>query len=275
MSGPEVTWLTVFLDIPAQRTAPAIDFWQEVTGYGLSAWRGHKVEFATFVPPGGDAYLRVQRTQSGAGGFHLDLHTEDPERLEAVALSLGARRHDCAGPVRALVSPGGMAFCAVSSETTQAHEPNAGITGQPGRPPPARWPTGHTSMVDQLCLDVPGTSFGTECKFWAMLTGWDLRPGALPEFSYLGRPSELPVRLLFQRLGAPAPGSSQRDCAAVSAHLDLATTDVSAEVLRHENFGASIWENHRLWTTMQAPTGELYCITSRDPTTGTLMGTVP
>lgn len=69
-------WLTVFLDFPAGGFAAGVAFWQAVTGCGLSSFRGPTADFATLLPRPGDAYLRVQRVLSGAGGCHLDLHTD-------------------------------------------------------------------------------------------------------------------------------------------------------------------------------------------------------
>jgi hypothetical protein len=51
-------------------------FWREVTGSALSPFRGVAAEFATLLPPDGDAYLRVQRVKDDPGGHHLDLHAD-------------------------------------------------------------------------------------------------------------------------------------------------------------------------------------------------------
>ncbi|MGH3293660.1 MAG: hypothetical protein ACRDP7_17815, partial [Trebonia sp.] len=59
-------WLTIFLDFPAGSFDDGVAFWREVTGYGLSPARGADGEFATLLPPAGDAYLRVQRIADGA-----------------------------------------------------------------------------------------------------------------------------------------------------------------------------------------------------------------
>jgi hypothetical protein len=56
-----IRWLTVFLDFPADSFDAGVAFWRAVTGYGLSPFRGEAGEFATLLPPSGDAYLRVQR----------------------------------------------------------------------------------------------------------------------------------------------------------------------------------------------------------------------
>ena len=73
MTAIPVRWLTVFLDFPASSFGGRVAFWRDVTGSGLSRFRGKAAEFATLLPPAGEAYLRVQRTADGSGGHHLDL----------------------------------------------------------------------------------------------------------------------------------------------------------------------------------------------------------
>jgi hypothetical protein len=50
-----------FLDFPVGSFGAGVAFWREVTGSTLSPFRGATGEFATLLPPSGDAYLRVQR----------------------------------------------------------------------------------------------------------------------------------------------------------------------------------------------------------------------
>ena len=78
-------WLTLFLDFPAEAFDAGVAFWREVTGSELSPFRGPAGEFATLLPPDGDAYLRVQRTADGSGGCHLDLHVDRADPLDQVA----------------------------------------------------------------------------------------------------------------------------------------------------------------------------------------------
>jgi hypothetical protein len=99
-----VRWLTVFLDFPAGSFDAGVAFWREVTGPGLSPFRGTATEFATLLPAAGDAYLRVQRTADGSAGHHLDPHVDPAvasvEQAAARAEALGARlagRHAAAG----------------------------------------------------------------------------------------------------------------------------------------------------------------------------------
>ena len=54
-----VRWLTAFLDRPAATIDAATAFWRTVTGSTLSTPRGEHRQFATLLPPDGDAYLRV------------------------------------------------------------------------------------------------------------------------------------------------------------------------------------------------------------------------
>ncbi|MCW2857232.1 MAG: hypothetical protein JWR52_2847 [Marmoricola sp.] len=231
-SPPDVTWITAFIDVPASRYDDSRSFWAAVTGSTLSPVRGSTGEFATFVPPDGDAYLRLQRVERGPAGIHLDLH--------AAEHSFTIR-----------TSPGGLPWCEVSD-----------AEGESTRPLPRIWAGGQASLVDQVCLDIPAAAYEDECAFWAELTGWHLVASSRPEFSYLVRPEHLPLRILLQRLDdADGP---------VRAHLDLATTDRAAETDRHRDLGARVEATRQRWTVLRDPSGATYCITDRDPYTGLL-----
>ncbi len=150
-------------------------FWREVTGSGLSPFRGAAGEFATLLPPDGDACLRVQRTADGSGGCHLDLHADPAagtlDQAADRAVYLGATvRHASEGLVIA-GSPGGFTFCLVRWH------------GESAVPRSASLDSGGASRADQLCLDIPPDAFERECAFWAALTGWELQPGRTsPDF---------------------------------------------------------------------------------------------
>lgn len=223
-------WITAFLDVPASRHAGAAAFWCGVTGSAMSPSRGRTGEFATFVPPDGDAYLRLQRIDSGPPGVHLDLHDPDGE-------------HEL------LRSPGGLPYCL-----------NAGEVGT--RPLPRIWAEGQASLVDQLCIDVPPERYDEECAFWSARTGWQLAATSAPYMQQLVRPDGMPLRVLLQRLDDPG--------GPVRAHLDLATTDRGKETERHRLLGARVQSTHQRWTVLEDPAGLRYCITDRDPYTGML-----
>ncbi len=72
-----VRWLTAFIDRPGENFDETVRFWASVTGSSMSPTRGEHDEFATLIPPDGDAYLRVQRVAEGPGGSHLDVHVDD------------------------------------------------------------------------------------------------------------------------------------------------------------------------------------------------------
>jgi Glyoxalase-like domain len=225
-----VSWVSAFLDLAPGDFDAGVAFWRGVTGYGLSSPRGEQDEFATLVPPDGDDFLRVQRLGDGPSRLHLDL--DDPDHEFAVHRS-----------------PGGLTWCSVSH-------------GASVRPRPATWPGGHASLVDQVCLDIPADTYDVECDFWAGLTGWELRQGSRPEFRVLVRAPGQPLRLLLQRLDEPT--------GPVRAHLDLATTDRTAETARHLALGARVRGHGPAWTVLADPVGSSYCITDRDPETGML-----
>jgi hypothetical protein len=230
MGDVTTAWITAFLDVPTSRHAAVGAFWCAVTGSELSPARGASEEFATLLPPDGDAYLRLQRTGSGVPGVHLDLH--EPDRVLQPAWS-----------------PAGLPFC--------RNEGERGV-----RPLPRIWAGGQASLVDQVCLDVPAAAFDAECAFWAAETGWELRAGSRPEFAVLVRPDEVPLRILLQRLD-DSDGPAR-------AHLDLATTDRAAETDRHRLLGARVEATRHRWTVLRDPGGTAYCITDRDPYSGQL-----
>ena len=231
--------MTGFLDSP---TADGEPFWLAVTGTTLSARRDGG-GFATLVPPRGDAYLRVQVT-GGPVGTHLDLHVPGvPEAArEAVALGAQVLRRD--GDLVVLRSPSGLEFGLVAWH------------GERTRPRAVGWPGGQSSLVDQVCLDVPAARFEAEAVFWSAVTGWARRPTDRPEFEYLERPAGLPLRILLQRTGSGAAGM----------HPDLACDDVPAEVARHVGLGAQVVRAvPGDWTTLRDPAGREYCVTARTP----------
>jgi hypothetical protein len=225
------TWLTAFIDLPAEVYDAGVAFWAGVTGYSVSPSRGERGEFATLVPPEGDAFLRVQRVEAGPGGVHLDVHRPGQ-------------------PFEVSHSPGGFDYCEVSDPLSQ-------------RPPPATWPGGHRSLVDQVCLDIAPAAYEQECEFWRDLTGLELRQSTyFEEFRTLARPADQPLRLLLQKVGEDRPS--------VTAHLDVYTTDREAETRRHEALGAQVLRRHEHFTVLTDPTGAAYCITPRDSETGML-----
>jgi len=241
-------WLTAFLDTPPAVIADVDRFWLAATDTKLSTRRGANQQFATLLPADGDAFLRTQVIESNTAGIHLDLHVSSPSETASHARSLDAKVVADHGTLVVLDSPGGLPFCLVTHD------------GEHVRPRPVTWPGGHHSLADQVCLDIPASIFDREADFWSALTRWQRRRGGRPEFDYLARPATMPLRLLLQRVADGGP---------VRAHLDLACDDVPAEMERHEALGATVTRRTELWTTLRDPAQREYCITSRDPWSGT------
>jgi Glyoxalase-like domain len=232
LTGVPVRWLTVFLDFPADSFGAGVAFWREVTGSGLSPFRGAAGEFATLLPTDGDAYLRVQRIADGSGGHHLDLHVDPAlasvDQAAEAAVALGATvRHREEGLVVSS-SPGGFTFCLVRWH------------GEGDVPGPVRLDGGGPSRADQFWLDVPAGGFERERSFWTALTGWEGQGG--------GR-SALPVRLGFRR-------ASPDD--RVTGHLVFACADRERLAARHAAAGARILAVLPRETEMADPAGRRY-----------------
>ena len=244
-----VTWLTAFLDTEAP-DAPAVEaYWAAVTGWQVSTRRGPDGEFATLEPPDGDGPLKVQVVGSAPpNGMHLDVHTGDIEGLAGDATRLGAQVRETGLGYATGHSPGGLTFCLVDHEADR-------------RPGPVAWPGG-TSLVDQVCLDIPAAQFDAEARFWSLLTGWPHVEGGSPEFDRLLPPTGQPLRVLLQRV--------DEEDGPVRMHLDLASEDRAAEVERHVALGGRVVRTTENWTTLLDPSGRAYCVTDRDPVRGTI-----
>ena len=67
----DIVWTTAFLDFTPSSHQTGVAFWSAVTGYTRSPSRGDHDEFATLVPDGGDAFLRVQHGVTLADGGYL------------------------------------------------------------------------------------------------------------------------------------------------------------------------------------------------------------
>lgn len=156
-----------------------------------------------------------------------------------------------------LDSPGGFTFCLVPWD------------GEKSVPGPVTLDDGGASRLDQLCLDITPDSYESECSFWAALSGWELRHGARPEFTYLERPAGMPARLLLQR----RESVDAEDL--VSGHVDFACDDPSRLARRHVVAGGRILGTFPHWLMMADPSGREYCLTMRDPETGKLRDPAP
>lgn len=244
-----IEWTTAFVDRPATSFDAVRTFWQRVTGTTMSAVRGERGEFATFLPAGADACLRLQLVEDGPGGTHLDLHVGDIGASAGRAERLGAARVADLDGVAVMRSPGGLTFCLVTHH------------GEAIRPRPVGRP-GARTLVDQVCIDLAPDRFDEDCRFWSAMTGRELGEGREQEYRLLERPQTMPFRILLQRRGERDRG---RDA---GCHLDLACDDVELAARTHAELGAEVVERFPWWTVMADPAGVRYCLTARSPDTG-------
>ena len=225
-----MTWVSAVLNFADGEYDAGVTLWRELTGYPLSPDSG---------------FLKARRLASGPGGVQLDVHVPDVSAAVALVRGLGATVDDDDGAVAGR-SPGGLSFRLVGDS---ALIPSV----------PSQWPGGHTSLVDQVSIDIPQEHWETESAFWATLTGWDSEavPG-LSEYIFLVRPPGAPLRIILQRLGEPT--------GTVRAHLDWAVSDRPAETGRHVAAGARVVQANPIWTVLDGVVP--YCVTDRDPATG-------
>ena len=234
-----VPWIQLFLDTPAACFDEAVDFWAAVTGWQPSQRRGEDGQFLTLLPPAGSAYLKLQAVDRPAG-IHLDLDTADRPATVARARRLGATTAWTYHDVEVMRSPGGFVFC----QTLVEGDPVLARDG--------------ATILDQVCLDIPGEHWDAEVAFWRDLTGRELQEASSSGFARLLAPDQ--PRILLQRLDEPE--------GLVRAHPDLATADRPGDTGRHVALGATVVAVHDFWTVLRAPAGQLYCLTDRDPGTG-------
>ena len=238
-SGSPPAWIQVFLDTPAEHFEDAVSFWSSVTGWRPSQRRGEDGQFLTLLPSDGAAYVKMQAV-SQAAGIHLDLDSADRPTSVARARELGAVPAWTYHDVEVMRSPGGLLLCQTL------------VSGEPAMT------RGQATILDQVCLDIPDSLWESEVAFWTDLTGRDAQVGDRPEFVRL--PHARQVRILLQRLDEPG--------GEVRAHPDLATTDRQGVTTLHEQLGAEVVGVHDRWTVLTAPGGQVYCLTDRDPATG-------
>ena len=244
MTRPD--WITLFLDTPLPRWRAGVEFWSAVTGCEASVSRGEHGQFVTLLPRHGHPSMKLQAVDEPSPRLHLDLDTTDRTVAIAESRRFGARDAWMYGDVAVMRSPGGLLFCHT-------------LGGVARRPRMDR--TQPHCVVDQVCLDIPPRLWDAEVSFWQTLTGRVLERSGRPEFALLADPDPAgPPRILLQRLEDDAP--------AVEAHLDLAAADREAEARRHESLGAQRIEDFEPWTQMRAPSGHVYCLTDREPSTG-------
>lgn len=236
-------WIQVFLDTPADALDEAVAFWSAVTGWTPSERRGEDGQFLTLLPPAGAAYVKLQTVDRPAG-VHLDLDSADRPATVALARDLGATAAWSYHDVEVVRSPGGLLFC----HTLLDGEPDLVRDG--------------STVLDQVCLDIPAARWETEVAFWSGLTGRRPEVGSLSYFVRLVEDGRL--RILLQRLDeADGP---------VRAHPDLATAHRDADAQEHVRLGARLERVFDHWTVLTAPGGQVYCLTDRDPATGRAPG---
>lgn len=239
-------WIHVLLDLPPWATDGGAAFWSAALGGTVGApWPDHPA-FRSIVPGDGQgAYVHLQTGDHGPR-VHLDLEVDDPAKAEDVLVSMGARRCIVTTAWRVMRSPGGLPFCLL-----------------PRRPHAAVLPStfgGHRSRLVQVCIDSPAQLHPEEVRFWRRFVEGDWVASDSVEFAGKILPSGgSPVQFLFQELETGTVMDT------TTAHVDLGTDDVEAEVDRLVNLGADHVATYPGWTVLSDPAGMTFCVTENPP----------
>jgi predicted enzyme related to lactoylglutathione lyase len=101
-------------------------------------------------------------------------------------------------------------------------------------------------------------------SFWAQVLGWEVAPGASEEFASVGganRPADTPNWLFFK----VPEGKTAKN----RMHVDLRTNDLTAEVERLLELGATVVheksESGTRWFTLTDPEGNEFCVFMPEP----------
>jgi hypothetical protein len=243
-SDADIRWIVAVIDRPRLQLPQAATFWATVSGTVTQ-----KPKYDRFIElrrDQTDDWLLVQGVLDGPGSAHLDFSVNDPDRFTQRALSAGATviaEHDS---WLVLTSPSGLPFCV------------AAWKGEYRCPAPVQRPGGEISRVDQVCLDLPPSAYGTEATFWPALTGWPLGTRGTPGRSQLRSPSSIPIRVHLQRLSEERP---------TSFHLGIVTSAIAAVKAWHESLGATFASVTPHGTVLLDPTGTPYCLTEGNAST--------
>jgi len=249
-----ISWVTVLADVPAAGLEAACAFWTAVTGSTVGTPEGDGGEYLPLRPADGDSALWIQRVGRPDGGWHFDFDVTDLDAAVEHAERAGAEVDRTVPGLAVLHTPAGQPFCLAADES--ADESGDGSPRARRRPAPSGSSAGR-SLLDQICFDIPADHFDDECAFWSALTGWPpITDKTSGEFRRVAVPEELPVQLLFQRLGSDDAGRPR-------AHADLSADDRDAEVDRHLGLGAQFVRRTEGWTTLRDPAGLVYCVTGR------------
>jgi hypothetical protein len=225
-------WATIVLNVPARLVERSVGFWSAVTGWAPDHTITDAAQTVALAPGAGDGWLAIRAAADVASASVA---------VEAHAVGDSTARR---GRTHTR-SPGGLTVW---------------WTALRGRPRFDRESVG-SSVLDQVCVDIPVRWWDDELRYWTELTGRELERRGDSEFAFLGDPDPAGgIRILLQRLGSPEP--------AVRAHPDLAVADRAAETSRHVRLGAETVAVREHWTVMRAPDGHVYCLTDRDPATG-------
>ena len=109
----------------------------------------------------------------------------------------------------------------------------------------------HRSRLCAVLIDCRTADLDAAARFWGEALGRPVdpdHPSSRGNYRMLATPPDEPI-VEIQRVDHPS-----------RVHLDIESDDITAEVARLTNLGATVVDRLERWVVMEAPTGQRFCV---------------
>jgi predicted enzyme related to lactoylglutathione lyase len=109
----------------------------------------------------------------------------------------------------------------------------------------------HRSRLCAVLIDCRTSDLDAAARFWGEALGRPVdpdHPSSRGNYRMLATPPDEPI-VEIQRVDHPS-----------RVHLDIESDDITAEVARLTNLGATVVDRLERWVVMEAPTGQRFCV---------------
>ena len=109
----------------------------------------------------------------------------------------------------------------------------------------------HRSRLCAVLIDCRTSDLDAAARFWGEALGRAVdpdHPSSRGNYRMLATPPDEPI-VEIQRVDHPS-----------RVHLDIESDDITAEVARLTNLGATVVDRLERWVVMEAPSGQRFCV---------------